>query len=78
MENFIFYAMPVIESINMREIGRKNRATEVQSSEVLCRKGVLRNFTKVTGKHLCHSLFFNKVAGLRPATLLKKKLWHRF
>ena len=26
--------------------------------------GVLRNFTKFTGKHLCQSLFFNKVAGL--------------
>ena len=24
------------------------------------RKGVLRNFTKFTGKHLCQSLFFNK------------------
>ena len=32
--------------------------------EVLCEKGVLRNFTKFTGKHLCQSLFFNKVAGL--------------
>ena len=30
-----------------------------------------------TGKHLCQSLFFNKVAGLRRATLLKKRLWHR-
>ena len=28
-------------------------------------------------KHLWQSLFFNKVAGLRPATLLKKRLWHR-
>ena len=28
------------------------------------RKGVLRNFAKFTGKHLCQSLFFNKVAGL--------------
>ena len=37
-------------------------------------KGVLRNFTKFTGKHLCQSLFFNKVAGLMPATLLKKRL----
>ena len=36
--------------------------------EVFCRKGVLRNFAKFTGKHLCQSLFFNKVAGLRPAT----------
>ena len=37
--------------------------------EVLCKKGVLRNFAKSTGKHLCQSLFFNKVAGLRFATL---------
>ena len=33
--------------------------------EVFYEKGVLRNFTKLTGKHLCQSLFFNKVAGLR-------------
>ena len=46
-------------------------------SEVFCLKGVLRNFAKFTGKHLCQSLFFNKVAGLRPVTLLKKRLWHR-
>ena len=31
--------------------------------EVFCKKGVLRNFTKFTGKHLCQRLFFNKVAG---------------
>ena len=45
--------------------------------EVFYKKGVLRNFAKFTGKHLCQSLFFNKVAGLRPATLLKKRLWYR-
>ena len=44
---------------------------------VFCKKSVLRNFIKFTGKHLCQSLFFNKVAGFRPATLLKKGLWHR-
>ena len=33
------------------------------------RKGVLRNFAKFTGKHLCQ--------GLRPATLLKTRLWRR-
>ena len=50
-----------------------------RSSHQRCsiKKGVLRNFTNFTGKHLCQSLFFNKVAGLRPATLLKKRLWHR-
>ena len=41
------------------------------------RKGVLRNFAKFTSKHLYQSLFSNKVAGLRPATLFKKRLWHR-
>ena len=41
------------------------------------KKGVLRNFTKFTGKHQCQSLFFNKVASLRPATLFKKRLWHK-
>ena len=41
------------------------------------KKGVLRNFAKFTEKHLCESLFLNKVAGLRPATLLKKRLWYR-
>ena len=33
--------------------------------EVFCEKGVHRNFAKFTGKGLCQSLFFNKVAGLR-------------
>ena len=45
--------------------------------EVFCKKRVLINFAKVTGKHLCQSLLFDKVAILRPATLLKKRLWHR-
>ena len=38
-----------------------------QSPEVFCKKGVLRNFAKFTGKHLYPSLLFNKVAGFRPA-----------
>ena len=46
--------------------------------EVFCKKVVLTNFTKFTGKQLCQSLFFNKVADLRPATILKKRLWRRF
>ena len=37
-----------------------------QLPEVFYKKCVLRNFTKLTGKHLCQSFFFNKVAGLRP------------
>ena len=45
--------------------------------EMFCKKGVLRNFVKFTGKHLCQGLFFDKVTGLAPATLLKKTIWHR-
>ena len=44
---------------------------------MFCKRGVLRNLAKFTGKHLRQILFFDKVAGLRPATLLKKRLWHR-
>ena len=34
-------------------------------------------FIKFTGKHLCQSLFLNKVAGIRPAFLLKRDFRHR-
>ena len=40
--------------------------------------GVLKYFSKFTRKHLCWSLFFNKLAGLRLATVLKKRLRHMF
>ena len=40
-------------------------------------KSVLRNFAKFTGKRLYQSLFFIKITGLRPAALLKKRIWRR-
>ena len=45
---------------------------EIRSSRlgVFCRKGVLRNFTQFTVKHLCRSLLFDKVAGLSPDSSL--------
>ena len=52
----------------------KNRSSRPKMS---CKKGVLKSFAKFTGKHLYQSLFFNKVVGLRFATLLKKRFWHR-
>ena len=36
------------------------------------KKCVLENLSKFTGKHQCCSLYFNTIAGLRPATLLKR------
>ena len=47
-----------------------------QPAEVLFNKRLPTNFAKFTGKHLGQSLFFNKVAGLRSATLLKNRLSH--
>ena len=40
------------------------RALKKSRREVFFKKGVLKNFTKFSGKYLCWSLFFNKVAGL--------------
>ena len=39
-------------------LGRSSRP------DVFCKKSVLRNIAKLTGKHLWQSLFFNKVSGL--------------
>ena len=41
-----------------------------QPPEVFCKKDVLRNFAKFTGKQ---SLFLNKVADLRPENFIKKE-----
>ena len=42
--------------------------------EVFSKTDFPKNLAKFTGKPLCWSLFFNKVVGLRLATLLKKRL----
>ena len=53
-----------------------NERTRSSRPEVFSEKGVLRNFAKFTGKHLCQCLFFNKVAGLSLQPYIKKRLWH--
>ena len=50
---------------------RQNRSSHQRCS---VEKGVLRNFAKFTGKHLCQSLFFNKVAGLACNFIKKETL----
>ena len=46
-----------VEGTNQWKVIRSSRP------EVFCKKGALRNIAKFTGKHLCQSLIFNKVAG---------------
>ena len=68
-----FYLVTVIGKLKVgHKLPNFGFVTNIRSSrpEVVCKKV----FAKITGKHLCQSLFFNKVAGLRPATLLKKSL----
>ena len=65
-ESFPFYYVPSLLNSSCN--------SQKQPPEVFCKKGVLRNFAKFAGKHLYRGLFLNKVAGLRPATLLKREI----
>ena len=59
----------------IRRIGCFNRSSR---PEVFCKKGVLRNFAKFTGKHLSRKLFFKKVAGLACNCIKKESLTQMF
>ena len=49
-------------------MSERNSMFRSSRPEVFCKKGVLENFAEFIGKHLCQSLFFNKVAGLQKET----------
>ena len=60
-------------------LGRNSLKHEVfrnSRPKLFCKKSVIRNFAKVTEKHLYQSLFSNKVAGW-GLELYQKGLWHR-
>ena len=46
-----------------RQIFKEHRNSR---PKMFCKRSVFKNFTKFTGKYLCQSPYFNKVAGLRP------------
>ena len=76
---FTFFLIISTTTVNISDVcfGFKlKRPQRIRSSHQSCFiiKGVLRNFAKFTGKHLCQSLFFNKVAGL---SFWKERLWHK-
>ena len=39
--------------------------------------GILKNFSRFTGEHLCWTLFLNKVGEFQPGALSKKRFQHR-
>ena len=69
----IFYSFFYRESLRMSDFIKKycnkNHAHNFERSLEAAtggdKKGFLRNFAKFTGKHLCQSLFFNEVVGIR-------------
>ena len=56
---------------NSKSISLSSYCLKCRSSHRSCslRKGAFRNFAKFAGKHLCRSVFLNKVAGLRRGVL---------
>ena len=52
----------------------KNR-DKISHPDAFFKKGAFKNFAKFLGKHLCKSLFFNKVAGLMPIILMPIKTY---
>ena len=66
----------MIKSISRDTENTVTTMTDFRNSHRKCsvRKGVLRNSEKFTGRNLCQSLFFNKVAGLRPQFVCMEQL----
>ena len=58
------------QDVNEQYIKRLEDGLQKQPPEMIYQKVVLKDVAKFTGKHLYHSFFFNKIAGLRPTTLL--------
>ena len=57
MPSFLFDSVYLNTEKNIEIFVRSSRP------EVFYKKGVLRNFAKFIGKHVCQSLFSNKVVG---------------
>ena len=58
---------------NLRRRNKQRVFSGSSHSELCCKKSVLKYLVKLTGKHLCRSLFLAN----RRETLLKKRLLHK-
>ena len=61
--------------INFRKayLGSCQTFTRSSRPEVCCKKGVIRNFVKFTGKHLCQSLSFLTKLQAQTCNFIKKE-----
>ena len=62
-------------TIKMQQMFTMN--TKKEPPEVFYKKAVLKNFSILTGRHLCWSLFFNQFVVLQVCNFIKKRFQHR-
>ena len=69
----IFFDMSKIHYLSLKNKFFKVKLLKIQKQppDVFCKKGVLRNFAKFTGKHLYQRVFFNKKL-LKTCNFIKK------
>ena len=61
---------------SLQRIDKNKSFIKKQPLEGFCKKGVLKKLHKIHLKTLASELLFKRVSGLRPTTLLKKRLQH--
>ena len=62
---------------SLQKIDKNKSFIRKQPPEGFCKKGVLKKIHKIHQKTPVLESLFNRVLGLRPATLSKKRLQHR-
>ena len=73
MNNYFYISLPLHENSNISFALFLKDLKRLQAGQrkFSVRKSVRRNFAKLTGKHMCQSLYFNKFAGLLQLFLKK-------
>ena len=69
MKNLLNLRKKLRKITDRQKAWAKKTVKQLEAETQECSVEILRNFAKLTGKHRCQSLFFNKIGGLRPETL---------
>ena len=72
MKKFAFKQRHKINQTRKKRLHFSYRSSPL---EVFCKKVALKNFAKFTEKHLCQTLFFNKVAGCVGVQKVLESCW---
>ena len=67
-EKFVEFEKEIKKITNRQKAWAKKTVKQLEAETQECSVEILRNFAKLTGKHMCQSLFFNRIGGLRPET----------